>query len=1477
MSSIFNELFINKNLVKTDLGKCINHLKKDLEMYSSKSQSEVKDIYSKLITKSEYYNIQTKVDESPTYDSLLKGWLLAKLSKFKEINLSTTKAVASAKFNYEPVIKIDKSSLPGNYTDKVDISKFDLSTIQAGGDIGNVTEFLNNPSFEMNKQSDEERVFSNMRILYDFSASLYNDDIALKLCSIMVDPIKFGDMLKNKFDRNKKLHKEILEYFFHPVPIIPEDVKRLLDVKNLPELYIFTSQRVGTESPEIYENKNLTMLKYDDCLLDSTLFKNLYNEVIGPEDSTFNNSSLFVFSFRLITNFNKIVNRENTANFKSDKYYFTTLVNTMTELQHKNVRFSEFLKNKDYRFIINESYEAVMKEIAPVNIYIKVNNMPQRQKDGSMKTLDTTNPRYIFDIDSRYVRGGTGSDANGRATFNPQNYTPFFKDIKLTYKNCAKKVGFNENGEYSHDKAVQDLNNPEFKTKIEKYNLGKINGFYNDNDEVIDDPNCCGLLLDKIDRGENAIIVGNGQSGSGKTASLVYLAYGDVQGILPTILNKLDDSYVRIDIRLADIYFNWDPNLKAVRDIRHKHYMVKPIKLNGVSDFTFKKKDGIWNISTDDLVKNLLSKKSHDHDENEKMESRANELRKMSGNLAKIINDLFNLREIEPTKNNPNSSRSHVLVLTEIYKASDLNKPHSKIVICDLAGVEDEFTCNCEQLVNLLNIYRTKSDKYSHKELIDDKLYFDNFTCFIDDEYRSENQTEYLKPENKELTNLTIERSKIIYRLYKFASQVNYQLSTSYFIKPKKGVPAEIKIYDEITNSNLDSFNPMVSLESYDQILYSSSSYFNNGFKCINQESEKNIRSLLQNEMINTSGPKNLMTNFYSFYRLKESDNIETVLNHMFALYNIYMRLYEFVFDIVYYKETGIDKADSKDPYALRYDAVKKINAYNDFNHMGVFVDKKYENQKSLLVKIFIEILSKLFLKGILLEKPGQPGAKPDSMYYKKTKDKKTDKEACYTTVKNFFTEKFPTDKAGKDWFDEQTIDVGQPVKLKKLFQSDSVTVLYTIFFSQLKATQGEWEALDDKNKPDFMYSAPICKAFVSSVGSIIKQIVGDIIRIKIMDFNCKLRRKEGYFINRSLAEMQKSLSTVIVRELNDKTVKNYSSQINVLKEFPNSDKIKDKLTILNYVSPSSDNCYKDNYMYNDFTFKNLMFDKTITIPTAIQPKPADDESEVLLRIIFDNGYLKDQDYIGFGLDPRVINKDEKRNLQYTPKPTEVRPTSIMVFTVINLTDNGIVNNSPNPPYLNTNNLKRIYNISKFFDNLLKAQISKNENISKELIKYLEKLDAKFMKYRVKFILRGLTYEFYMKNKDINEVNKEIEENKSTFGKLINKDTTTGKVSIENQQKTLDIIDFIDGNNKTTLIGTISFDVFTQPRDYKNYKFYICDGDVKNNNNETNFISTNPVIVSNYDAHEVDTEPVNKEVPKSQAASKSATPTKGKR
>jgi len=64
--------------------------------------------------------------------------------------------------------------------------------------------------------------------------------------------------------------------------------------------------------------------------------------------------------------------------------------------------------------------------------------------------------------------------------------------------------------------------------------------------------------------------------------------------------------------------------------------------------------------------------------------------------LGTYINSLFTLRSQAPTSNNPDSSRSHVLLELSFTH----NRRTCKIIIGDFAGVEDEFNCENEDLRN---------------------------------------------------------------------------------------------------------------------------------------------------------------------------------------------------------------------------------------------------------------------------------------------------------------------------------------------------------------------------------------------------------------------------------------------------------------------------------------------------------------------------------------------------------------------------------------------------------------------------------------------------------------------------------------------------------------------------------------------------------------------------------------------------------
>ena len=59
------------------------------------------------------------------------------------------------------------------------------------------------------------------------------------------------------------------------------------------------------------------------------------------------------------------------------------------------------------------------------------------------------------------------------------------------------------------------------------------------------------------------------------------------------------------------------------------------------------------------------------------------------------------LRATEPTPNNPDSSRSHVIIHIKI-KNSNPSKI-SNLVVCDFAGVENEFDCSNDDVINIFN------------------------------------------------------------------------------------------------------------------------------------------------------------------------------------------------------------------------------------------------------------------------------------------------------------------------------------------------------------------------------------------------------------------------------------------------------------------------------------------------------------------------------------------------------------------------------------------------------------------------------------------------------------------------------------------------------------------------------------------------------------------------------------------------------
>jgi len=107
---------------------------------------------------------------------------------------------------------------------------------------------------------------------------------------------------------------------------------------------------------------------------------------------------------------------------------------------------------------------------------------------------------------------------------------------------------------------------------------------------------------------------------------------------------------------------------------------------------------------------------------------------------------------------------------------------------------------------------------------------------------------------------------------------------------------------------------------------------------------------------------------------------------------------------------------------------------------------------------------------------------------------------------------------------------------------------------------------------------------------------------------------------------------------------------------------------------------------------------------------------------------------------------------------------NFIIFTVINTTDNGIVNNPPNPPYININNL------------IYYSTIKSNE----------EKLKNEFLKV----VFQMYTYSFYQYNSEMNPIF-------SFFNNINGQSFETLKNYVN------DLILIVQQNNPSTLIGSL--------------------------------------------------------------------------
>jgi hypothetical protein len=229
-------------------------------------------------------------------------------------------------------------------------------------------------------------------------------------------------------------------------------------------------------------------------------------------------------------------------------------------------------------------------------------------------------------------------------------------------------------------------------------------------------------VVSNLKQGKPVFIIGYGSSGAGKTSSLIYFNNGEgdqKDGVLIWLCKQLcsgnDAPYNKVKFYIEEFYATTDAEITAPKFIR------TPSASSTSKYYEYDYQDGEFNPT--EPTKALINSKQPSHKYRTEPRFVEQEITievpvpsiKTTGtkpgsasvkptDIGSVLIDLIDTdRFVKATTNNPNSSRSHVLVYVQLSKE---NKS-AILVIGDLAGVENEFKCGeFETVQNFLNIQR---------------------------------------------------------------------------------------------------------------------------------------------------------------------------------------------------------------------------------------------------------------------------------------------------------------------------------------------------------------------------------------------------------------------------------------------------------------------------------------------------------------------------------------------------------------------------------------------------------------------------------------------------------------------------------------------------------------------------------------------------------------------------------------------------
>ena len=294
------------------------------------------------------------------------------------------------------------------------------------------------------------------------------------------------------------------------------------------------------------------------------------------------------------------------------------------------------------------------------------------QSRSGDKVLAEDKPDYFYEKETSQVQGGPAFGME----------TPVVAEMPVSVDNSSiqpptKEIGQLISGTYN-----------------ERHKFGPFDYLYNE-DKVLNSKIAAdiGPQLTKQLEGNTIMMNGFGQSGSGKTSTLIKLvttganSYSE-DGVLIEYLKKLGGKISSIKIECVNLYY--------------KELDGKPI---GMYDAFTKENYSVEIYGKDDVVKKELRELNQSNGEKLVSQIEFTDLDNYNATISTVgdeILKLFERRQVLPTPNNDKSSRSHIIICLTFGAINssfitDTSFDGKKIIVCDLAGVENEFKCANQQ------------------------------------------------------------------------------------------------------------------------------------------------------------------------------------------------------------------------------------------------------------------------------------------------------------------------------------------------------------------------------------------------------------------------------------------------------------------------------------------------------------------------------------------------------------------------------------------------------------------------------------------------------------------------------------------------------------------------------------------------------------------------------------------------------------